>query len=39
MVLFYLLSSIQEGSHFHVYYCFPLSNHLECGERAVLKYI
>lgn len=32
----YLLSLIQEGSLFHVYYCFPLSNHLKCGEGCSL---
>lgn len=31
--------SIQEGSLFHFYYCFPLSNHLKCGEGALHKYI
>lgn len=39
LVLFYLLSSMQEGSLFHFYYCFPLSNHLKCGEGELLKYI
>lgn len=39
LFLFQLLSSIQEGSLFHLYHCFPLSNHLSCGRRALLKYI
>lgn len=39
LVLFYLLSSIQEGRFFHLYYCFPLSNHTQMGEGVLLKYI